>query len=170
MPLRDPNFGDVGQIYDPWVWLGWIAAQTREIALAMGSIVLPLRHPIHTAKAAGSMDRLSGGRFVMGVASGDRPIEFPAFGVPAEERDVLFRESLGVIRTTLEEGFPTLRSRFGRCSAPSTSCRSRSGGCRSSSPDRAGRVWSGSPSMRTAGSPTRAPLNAKPNSRPGGGP
>jgi len=113
VPLRDPNFGDVGQIYDPWVWLGWIAAQTREIALATGSIVLPLRHPIHTAKAAASVDRLSGGRFVMGVASGDRPLEFPAFGVPLEERDVLFREGLGVIRRTLDETFPTLRSRFG---------------------------------------------------------
>jgi len=113
VPLRDPNFGDVGQVYDPWVWLGWIAAQTREIALATGSIVLPLRHPIHTAKAAASIDRLSGGRFVMGVASGDRPIEFPAFGVPLDERDVLFRENFVVIRTILDEAFPTLHSRFG---------------------------------------------------------
>src|SRR4029078_12605428 len=52
VPLRDPNFGDVGQIYDSWVWLGWIAAQTTTIALATGSIILPLRHPLHTAKAA----------------------------------------------------------------------------------------------------------------------
>ncbi|MCJ2109632.1 LLM class oxidoreductase [Methylobacterium sp. E-025] len=113
VPLRDPNFGDLGQVYDPWVWLGWIAAQTHAIALATGSIVLPLRHPIHTAKAAASVDRLSGGRLVMGVASGDRPIEFPTFGVLADERDVLFRESFSVIRTLLEESFPTLRSRFG---------------------------------------------------------
>ncbi|MGV7029622.1 LLM class oxidoreductase [Methylobacterium symbioticum] len=113
VPLRDPNFGDLGQIYDPWVWLGWIAAQTREIALATGSIVLPIRHPLHTAKAAASVDRLSGGRFVMGVASGDRPVEFPAFGVPTDERDVLFRESFAVIRKVLDEEFPTLRSRFG---------------------------------------------------------
>jgi luciferase-type oxidoreductase len=113
VPLRDPNFGDLGQVYDPWVWLGWIAAHTREIALATGSIVLPLRHPLHTAKAAASVDRLSGGRFVMGVASGDRPVEFPAFGVSADERDVLFRENLAVMRTVLEKEFPALRSRFG---------------------------------------------------------
>jgi len=110
VPLRDPNFGDLGQVYDPWVWLGWIAAQTREIALATGSIVLPLRHPLHTAKAAASVDRLSRGRFVMGVASGDRPVEFPAFGVPTDEREVLFRESIAVIRKVLEEEFPALRS------------------------------------------------------------
>jgi luciferase-type oxidoreductase len=81
VPLRDPNFGDIGQVYDPWVYLGWIAAQTRTIALATGSIVLPLRHPLHTAKAAASIDQLTRGRFVLGVASGDRPIEFPAFGL-----------------------------------------------------------------------------------------
>src|SRR5690242_1326664 len=42
VPLRDPNFGDIGQVFDPWVYLGWIAAQTRSIALATGSIALPL--------------------------------------------------------------------------------------------------------------------------------
>jgi hypothetical protein len=34
VPLRDPSFGDIGQVFDPWVYLGWIAAQTRTIALA----------------------------------------------------------------------------------------------------------------------------------------
>src|SRR5690348_965436 len=49
VPLRDPSFGDLGQVYDPWVWLGFIAAHTSTIALATGSIILPLRHPLHTA-------------------------------------------------------------------------------------------------------------------------
>ena len=113
VPLRDPSFGDVGQVYDPWVYLGWIAAQTRTIALATGSIILPLRHPLHTAKAAASVDQLSGGRLVLGVASGDRPVEFPAFGVDFERRDALFRENLRVIREVLADEFPTLRSAYG---------------------------------------------------------
>ena len=61
VPLRDPDFGDLGQVYDPWVWLGWIAANTSTIALATGSIILPLRHPFHTAKASASVDQLTGG-------------------------------------------------------------------------------------------------------------
>jgi alkanesulfonate monooxygenase SsuD/methylene tetrahydromethanopterin reductase-like flavin-dependent oxidoreductase (luciferase family) len=61
----------VGQVYDPWVYLGWIAAQTSEIALATGALVLTLRHPLHTAKGAASVDRLSANRLVLGVASGD---------------------------------------------------------------------------------------------------
>jgi hypothetical protein len=32
VPLRDPNFGDLGQVYDPWVYLGWIAARKRRNA------------------------------------------------------------------------------------------------------------------------------------------
>jgi luciferase-type oxidoreductase len=101
VPLRDPSFGDIGQVYDPWVYIGWIAAQTREIALVTGSLVITLRHPLHTAKASASVDRLSNTRLVLGIASGDRPVEFPAFGVDFEQRSALFRENLRVIRTVL---------------------------------------------------------------------
>ncbi len=114
VPLHDPSFGDVGQIYDPFVYLGFIAAQTRAISLATGSIVLPLRHPLHLAKAAASIDQLSGGRLVMGIASGDRPIEFPAFGRSLVERDALFRETLGYFRQALEKSFPVINSPLGR--------------------------------------------------------
>lgn len=113
VPLRDPGFGDIGQIYDPFVYLGHLAAQTRSIALGTAAIILPLRHPLHTAKAAASVDQLSGGRLVLGVASGDRPAEFPAFGVQLEERAALFRDNLAVVQTALTESFPDLRSRYG---------------------------------------------------------
>ena len=69
VPLLDPSFGDAGQIYDPWVWLGYIAAQTTKLALGTGSIILPLRSPIDLAKAASSVDQLSEGRLIMGVAT-----------------------------------------------------------------------------------------------------
>ena len=113
VPLRDPNFGDVGQIYDPWVWLATITAATREIALGTGSIILPLRHPFHIAKAAASIDQLSGGRLVMGVGSGDRPVEFPAFDVPFQDRGEIFRESIALIRASLGEEYPDIRSSLG---------------------------------------------------------
>ncbi|WP_377805913.1 TIGR03571 family LLM class oxidoreductase [Azospirillum sp. A29] len=113
VPLRDPSFGDIGQVYDPWVYLAWIAAQTRDIALATGSVILPLRHPLHTAKAAASVDRLSGSRLVLGVASGDRPVEFPAFGVDIDRPGALFRENLAVLRTVLTQNSPRLQSSYG---------------------------------------------------------
>ncbi|MEM7260209.1 MAG: LLM class flavin-dependent oxidoreductase, partial [Pseudomonadota bacterium] len=79
VPLLDPTFGDAGQIYDPWVWLGYMAAHTRTIALATGSIILPLRPQVDLAKAAASVDQLSNGRLIMGVATGDRPVEYSVY-------------------------------------------------------------------------------------------
>lgn len=98
VPLYDPGFGDLGQIFDPFVYLGYIAGQTSDIALATGAIVVPIRNPLHLAKAAASVDQLSHGRLLLGVASGDRPIEFPAFGVDSERRGEIFREHINVMR------------------------------------------------------------------------
>eukprot|EP01027_Heterolobosea_sp_BB2_P016398 GEZU01023353.1.p1 GENE.GEZU01023353.1~~GEZU01023353.1.p1 ORF type:complete len:281 (+),score=70.76 GEZU01023353.1:485-1327(+) len=113
VPLRDPNFGDVGQIYDPWVYMGFIAAQTKSIALATGSIIFTLEHPLHIAKAASSVDQLSGGRLVMGIASGDRPIEYPAFGESFQQREQKFREAVAYFRAATTEDFPVVQSPLG---------------------------------------------------------
>lgn len=116
VPLRDPGFGDLGQIYDPWTWLGYVAGQTESIALFTAAIVLPLRHPLHTAKAAASVDRLTGGRFVLGIASGDRPVEFPAFAVEREERGAMFREQVEYLNAAWGQMYPAIESRYGTLS------------------------------------------------------
>jgi len=113
VPLRDPSFGDVGQVFDPWVYLGYVTAHTQHIALATGSIILPLRHPVHTAKAAASVDQLSQGRLVLGVASGDRPVEFPAFGYDMEQRGEKFREHLRYFDALLGETYPHIATGYG---------------------------------------------------------
>jgi len=43
VPFNVPSFGDVGQIFDPFVYLGLLAGQTEHIALGVASIILPLR-------------------------------------------------------------------------------------------------------------------------------
>lgn len=114
IPLSDPSFGDVGQIHDPFVYLGWLAAQTGRIALATGAIAITVRHPLHLAKQAASVDQLSGGRLLLGIASGDRPVEFPAFGVDGNRRDEIFREHLDVFRQALGGRFPSIDWSAGR--------------------------------------------------------
>ncbi len=114
VPLRDPDFGDVGQIYDPFVYLGLLLGQTSSIALGTGAIVLPVRHPLHVAKAVASIDRLSGGRFLFGVATGDRAVEAPAFGIEQSERSEIFRENLGVIDHVFRTSFRGARWSRGR--------------------------------------------------------
>jgi len=112
VPFNVPSFGDAGQLYDPFVYMGLLAGQTDRIALGAASIVLPLRHPAHVAKAAASVDALSGGRLILGVASGDRPEEYPAMGLPFEERGSRFRASFEYLRR-VGEGTPSFESPYG---------------------------------------------------------
>lgn len=112
IPLRDPQFGDVGQVFDVFVYLAWMAAHTSQIALATGAIALPLHHPLHVAKAAASIDQLSRGRLVLGVAAGDRPVEFPAFGRDRAAAAADVRAALEMIERALA-GETAIDSPFG---------------------------------------------------------
>jgi len=112
VPFNVPSFGDAGQMFDPFVYLGLLAAQTERIALGVASIVLPLRHPAHIAKAAASVDVLSGGRLLLGVASGDRPEEYPALNMSFEDRDERFRASFEYINHMWEDA-PAFENIYG---------------------------------------------------------
>ncbi|WP_299933804.1 LLM class oxidoreductase [uncultured Pelagimonas sp.] len=103
VPFKVPSFGDAGQLFDPFVYLGALAMSTQDIALGVASIVLPLRHPAHVAKAAASVDVLSDGRLLLGVASGDRPEEFPAMGQGFDDRGARFREAMAYIGAMAED-------------------------------------------------------------------
>lgn len=112
VPLLDPSFGDAGQVYDPWVYLGHVAAHTNSIALATGGIVLPLRHPLDIAKAAASVDVLSSGRMLLGLSGGDRPVEYPAYGLDLAGRAERFRDAVTYLEVA-HHAHPTLRSPLG---------------------------------------------------------
>lgn len=100
VPLNSADYPDPVGHLDPWVLLGAPATCTRDIALASGAIVLPLRHPLHIAKGA-----LSGGRFILGLGSSDRPPEYAAFGVDADARRERYRRHWEVVATAL--GLPS---------------------------------------------------------------
>ncbi|MGB0560842.1 MAG: LLM class oxidoreductase [Spirulinaceae cyanobacterium] len=112
VPFNVPSFGDAGQTYDPFVYLGLLAGQTQNIALGVASIILPLRHPAHVAKAAASVDALSGGRLILGVASGDRPEEYPALNLSYGDRGARFRESFDYIRA-MSHDYPAFENSYG---------------------------------------------------------
>jgi len=71
---------------DPLVWLAYIAAVTETLRLATGIVILPQRNPVILAKAAASLDVLSGGRFTLGIGSGWLAEEFAVLGVPFDDR------------------------------------------------------------------------------------
>lgn len=84
---------------DPFVALAFAAAATEHLRLIPNVIVLPYRNPFVVAKAASSLDVLSGGRFTLAVGAGYLKGEFAALGVDHAERNELFDEALGVLRT-----------------------------------------------------------------------
>ena len=86
VPLNSAEYPDPVGHLDPWVFLGALASHTEQIALVSGAIVLTLRHPLHIAKGAASVNALSNGRFILGLGSGDRPPEYAAFGRDPDQR------------------------------------------------------------------------------------
>jgi probable F420-dependent oxidoreductase len=82
------------QSLDPFVALGFVAASTRRLQLLTHLAVAPYRNPFLLAKAAATVDKLSGGRFILGLGAGYQKSEFHALGVDFEERNDLFDEIL----------------------------------------------------------------------------
>lgn len=108
--VRDPEFGDLGTKYDSFVYLAYMMALTRRIGLATASTVLTHRHPLRLAKEVNTLDQLSRGRFVMGISSGDRVIDFAGFGVEWEGRGERFRESFEVYQRLTTPPHPGVAS------------------------------------------------------------
>ncbi|MEA3218219.1 MAG: hypothetical protein QOJ19_4375 [Acidimicrobiia bacterium] len=79
-------FGEDPDITDPLVWLGFVAGITRQIRLATGILIVPQRNPAVLAKECATLDKLSGGRFELGIGVGWLAEEFEALGVPFADR------------------------------------------------------------------------------------
>ena len=86
-----------------------IAARTSRIKLGTGVLVLPLRNPTVAAKALGTLDVVSKGRLILGVAAGWYAREFDAVGVPFKQRGRLFERNLEILTRLWTEDRVTLR-------------------------------------------------------------
>src|SRR5215831_4992842 len=108
----EPNF----PIIEALTLLTAIAARTRKIKLGTGILVLPMRNPVILAKQLASMDLISDGRLLMGMASGWYRREFNAIGVPFEQRGKIMDESLDILKRFWTEH--TVSGKFSRYDIP----------------------------------------------------
>jgi probable F420-dependent oxidoreductase len=83
---------------DPFTALAFVASATTRLRLHTNIVVLPYRNPFVTAKAAATLQVLSGGRMIMGAGGGYQKAEFDALGVDYRQRGALFDEALEVLR------------------------------------------------------------------------
>ncbi|MFN2540345.1 MAG: TIGR03619 family F420-dependent LLM class oxidoreductase [Mycobacteriales bacterium] len=103
-PLDEPVLSPGTVLNDPWVSLAAVAAGTTRLRLATGILVLPLQHPLLVARAAATLQALSGDRFSLGVGAGWVREEFDALGISFDERGSRFDEQLDILRAAWAGG------------------------------------------------------------------
>ncbi|MFH9569594.1 LLM class flavin-dependent oxidoreductase [Streptomyces sp. NPDC017454] len=92
--------------YEPFTTLSWLAGLTTRVRLGTTVLILPYRPPLLTARMATNLDRLSGGRLVLGVGVGWARQEFDALGVPFGARGRLTDEHLEALRSNNPTSVP----------------------------------------------------------------
>jgi len=102
-----------GPIHDPLTLLATYVPVTTRLRLGTGVYLLALRPPAIAAKAAATLDVLSGGRLIFGVGvGGENPKEFELCGVPHRERGARVTEAIDVVRTLWRDTPASFKGRF----------------------------------------------------------
>ncbi|MGZ4207709.1 MAG: TIGR03619 family F420-dependent LLM class oxidoreductase [Actinomycetota bacterium] len=102
-----------GAIYwEPATAMGYIAARTSRIKLATYCIVLGYYHPLQIAKTYGTLDRISGGRLILGVGVGSLEPEFRLLGRPFADRGARADDALRALRAGLGARVPAYHGEY----------------------------------------------------------
>jgi probable F420-dependent oxidoreductase len=98
--------------YDPFVALSAIAATTETIRLGTAICLVVERDPITLAKEIASLDRLSGGRFTLGVGAGWNREEMANHGTDPATRMSLLAERVAAMRQIWTSTEATFHGKF----------------------------------------------------------
>jgi probable F420-dependent oxidoreductase len=85
--------------YEMMTTLTWVAAHTERVKLGTAVAVLPIRNPVHNARALATLDVYSGGRVLYGVGVGWLREEAEAMGMPWDRRGARSEEHIALMRT-----------------------------------------------------------------------
>lgn len=93
--------------WDPAATMGYVAARTQRIRLATYVIVLAYYHPLQIAKTFGTVDRISGGRLILGVGVGTLEPEFRLIGAQYEGRGERADDAIRALRAVMSSPRPS---------------------------------------------------------------
>jgi probable F420-dependent oxidoreductase len=109
-PATTQHYG--GHWPDPFSLLAYLAGRTQRIHLGASVIVLPYRSALVAAKAAATVDQVSGGRFIFGVGVGWDEAEFADLRLPFRERGRLSDDYLRAIKTAWASDIPEYKGEY----------------------------------------------------------
>ena len=92
--LPESHFAGAHSIPDPMLLLAAVSARTSRIKLGTSSYLLPIRHPLLAAEQIATLDRLCGGRLILGLGRGFQAGMLEAFGVTQSDKRTRFEDSL----------------------------------------------------------------------------
>lgn len=95
-PIHKPHPYEPGT--DPWIGLAFVAAVTSRVQLGTSVSQIALRPPVLMARELATLDRLSGGRLIVGAGAGWVEEEFTSTGVPFETRGGRLNEFIPLLR------------------------------------------------------------------------
>jgi alkanesulfonate monooxygenase SsuD/methylene tetrahydromethanopterin reductase-like flavin-dependent oxidoreductase (luciferase family) len=101
--------------FETWTLMTWIAAKTSGISIGSNVLGLPLRAPALTAKMAESLDRVSGGRLILGLGAGGNDTELAGYGAPVRtprQKIEALEEALTIMRGVWSEPTFTFEGRY----------------------------------------------------------
>ncbi len=97
-PPADWVSGGGHHALDPLVTLAVAASATTRLRLHTNVFIPAYRNPFIAAKGIATLDTLSGGRVILGVAAGYLEGEFAALGAPYQDRGAALDAALGAMR------------------------------------------------------------------------
>ena len=86
------------ELYDPLLALMSVAAATKTLRLGTSVLIVTEHHPIRLAKMLSTLDRISGGRVIIGVGGGWSAEEMADYGVTFKDRWKVVRETVLAMR------------------------------------------------------------------------
>jgi probable F420-dependent oxidoreductase len=109
-PATTQHYG--GHWPDPFSLLAYLAGRTRRLRVGASVIVLPYRGALVAAKAAATVDQVSGGRFIFGVGVGWDEAEFADLRLPFRERGRLSDDYIRAIKAAWAADVPEYQGAY----------------------------------------------------------
>ena len=101
-----------GRYWDPLATFGYLAARTERVRFATHVLVLGYHHPLEIAKRYGTLDRISGGRLILGVGVGSLQPEFELVGAAFDDRGARGDDALRALRAAFGRPLPEYHGEY----------------------------------------------------------